>query len=253
MWGSLTLELLLWGSLTVTLRVWGSFTLELLLWGSLTVTLWVWSLFTLELLLWGSLTVTLWVWSLFTLELLLWGSLTVMLRVWSSFTLELLLWSSLTVTLRVWSSFTLELLLWGSLTVTYECEPHSHLSYYCYIMVVKTEQYVQKVRVKSHRSLLARLRGGTAPLQIETGGYIGLPVEERICRTRNTRQVEDEQHFCGGCPALEEARAPLLYLLNLHHVDTGALSDEDKFIAIMQSPDGRTAKLLYNMFLKRNS
>ena len=117
----------------------------------------------------------------------------------------------------------------------------------------KTEEYVQKVRVKSHRSLLARLRGGTAPLQIETGRYIGLPVEERICRSCNTRQAEDKQHFCVGCPALEEARAPLLHLLNLHHVDTGALSDEDKFITIMQSPDGRTAKLLYNMFLKRNS
>ena len=33
----------------------------------------------------------------------------------------------------------------------------------------KTEEYVQKVRVKSHRSLLAQLREGTAPLQIETG------------------------------------------------------------------------------------
>ena len=44
----------------------------------------------------------------------------------------------------------------------------------------KTEEYVQKVRVKPHRSLLARLRKGTAPLQIETGRYVGLPVEERI-------------------------------------------------------------------------
>ena len=72
----------------------------------------------------------------------------------------------------------------------------------------KTEEYVQKVRVKSHRSLLAQLRGGTAPLQIETGRYIGLPVEGRICRSSNTREVEDEQHFCVGCPALEEARPP---------------------------------------------
>ena len=69
----------------------------------------------------------------------------------------------------------------------------------------------------------------------------------------NTGWVEDEQHFCVECPALEEARAPLLHLLNLHHVDSGAVSDEDKFISIMQSPDSRTAKLLYNMFLKRSS
>jgi len=36
----------------------------------------------------------------------------------------------------------------------------------------ETEEYVQKVKVKSHRSLLARLRGGTALLHIETGRYV---------------------------------------------------------------------------------
>ena len=46
-------------------------------------------------------------------------------------------------------------------------------------------------------------------LQIETGRYIGLKVEERICRSCNTRQVENEQHFCVGCPALEVARAAM--------------------------------------------
>ena len=61
-----------------------------------------------------------------------------------------------------------------------------------------------------------------------TGRYIGLPVEERIC--------------------LEVARAPLLHFLNLHHMDSGAVSDKDKFITIMQNPDSRTAKLLYNVF-----
>ena len=78
-------------------------------------------------------------------------------------------------------------------------------------------------------------QGGIAPLQIETGRYISPPVEERICRSCNTGQVEDKQHFCVGCPALEEA--PLLHILNLHHVDAGALPGEDKFITIMQSPD----------------
>ena len=32
----------------------------------------------------------------------------------------------------------------------------------------------------------------------------------------------------------------------LHQVDTGALSDEEKF---MQNPDGRTAKHLYNYYV----
>ena len=48
-------------------------------------------------------------------------------------------------------------------------------------------------------------RRGIAPLQIETGRYISLLVEERICRSCNTGQVEDKQYFCVGFPALEEA------------------------------------------------
>ena len=39
----------------------------------------------------------------------------------------------------------------------------------------------------------------------------------------------------------------------LHQVGTGAFSDEEKFIVILQSPGGRTAKLLHIMFLKCNS
>ena len=60
----------------------------------------------------------------------------------------------------------------------------------------ETERYVQKTRVKAHKSLLARLRGGTAPLQIEIGRYACLPVEERTCKTalkekekEHTRQI----------------------------------------------------------------
>ena len=86
-------------------------------------------------------------------------------------------------------------------------------------------------------------------MQIETGRYIGHPIEERICRSCNTRQVEDEQDFCVGCPALKEARGPLLYLLNLHQMDTGARSDDNRFIAIMQNPDSKTTKLLYDSYV----
>jgi len=40
----------------------------------------------------------------------------------------------------------------------------------------ETKGYVQRTRVKAHTSLLAHLRGGTAPLQIEMGRYVCLPV-----------------------------------------------------------------------------
>ena len=57
------------------------------------------------------------------------------------------------------------------------------------------------VRSKAQRSVVARLRGGTAPLEIETGRYVGIPAEQRICKLCRGA-VEDEVHFCITCPAL---------------------------------------------------
>ena len=42
----------------------------------------------------------------------------------------------------------------------------------------KDEPYTSTVNILSHCSFLARLRGGTAPLAIETGRYVGVPAEE---------------------------------------------------------------------------
>ena len=42
----------------------------------------------------------------------------------------------------------------------------------------KDEPYTSTVNILSHRSFLARLRGGTVPLAIETGRYVGVPAEE---------------------------------------------------------------------------
>ena len=65
----------------------------------------------------------------------------------------------------------------------------------------ETEGYIQKTRVKAHRSLLAQLRGRTAPLQNENSRYACLPVEQRTCKICNSAIME---HFCVGCPGLKE-------------------------------------------------
>ena len=38
------------------------------------------------------------------------------------------------------------------------------------------------------RPILMMLRGGTAPFQIETGRWKGIPQEERLCSVRGTRK-----------------------------------------------------------------
>ena len=42
--------------------------------------------------------------------------------------------------------------------------------------------YIEGIRCKAQRSVVAQLRGGTAPLEIETGRYVGIPPDQRICK-----------------------------------------------------------------------
>ena len=63
--------------------------------------------------------------------------------------------------------------------------------------------------------------------------------------------VEDEQHFCVGCPSLKKARGPLLRRMEQAHPGFAMLKDDDKFVRIVQQAnlDSHIAKLLYIMFI----
>ena len=51
------------------------------------------------------------------------------------------------------------------------------------------------MREKRHRRVLMMLRGGTAPFQVETGRWKGVPQEERVRRECRTNvEVEDCNH-----------------------------------------------------------
>ena len=52
-----------------------------------------------------------------------------------------------------------------------------------------------KEQEKNHRRMLIMLRGGSAPLQIETGRWKGVPREERFCRECGMNEVEDCDHW----------------------------------------------------------
>ena len=56
------------------------------------------------------------------------------------------------------------------------------------------------VNCKRRRRVLAKLRGGTAALRIETGRWSGLKREERSCSRQCTvEEVEHEEHFLLRC------------------------------------------------------
>ena len=53
---------------------------------------------------------------------------------------------------------------------------------------------------KSHRRMLMMLRDGSAPLQIETGRWKGVPRGESLCRECGMNEVEDCDHWLLRCP-----------------------------------------------------
>ena len=68
------------------------------------------------------------------------------------------------------------------------------------------ERYINKIKNKAYRQTLSRFRLSSHQLEIETGRYVGLERDERLCRKCNTRMVEDEYHFLLICPHYNDIR-----------------------------------------------
>lgn len=75
---------------------------------------------------------------------------------------------------------------------------------------IKTEDYIRKQMERRSRSIIAKLRNGTFPINIELGRYRGIPLEERTCNVCDVGSIESEQHFLLDCPAYNEQRRNLM-------------------------------------------
>ena len=64
--------------------------------------------------------------------------------------------------------------------------------------------------MKSERRMIVKLRGGTAPLQVEMGRWQGVKREERICKECNSGEVEDVSHWLLRCPTWNSQRQSLM-------------------------------------------
>ena len=71
---------------------------------------------------------------------------------------------------------------------------------------------MQSFTPKSHRSVLAKLRCGVhvLRLRIESGRFVNLPKESRMCELCTLDEVENEKHFICNCTAFSE-RGKQLY------------------------------------------
>ena len=78
---------------------------------------------------------------------------------------------------------------------------------------------------KVHRSILAKLRGGTALFRIKAGRWRGLAREERICMLCSLGEGKHVYHWMMRCTAWTESRTLLIEKVNCM-IDVPNLTDE---------------------------
>ena len=121
----------------------------------------------------------------------------------------------------------------------------------------KTELYVSIPMPRSHRSALAKFRSGTAPLQMETGRYEGMPIQERICPLCQ-QEIETEMHCLLICNKLDDFRQPLLdYVSRICDIDIqfNDMQHIDQFKYLMSSGNAcivrKVAKTCFSLLKQR--
>ena len=68
------------------------------------------------------------------------------------------------------------------------------------------ESYTLLNLKRNERSVLAQIRCGILPIHIETGRFVNIKAEDRICTLCNANEVEDEYHFLFYCQLYEFER-----------------------------------------------
>ena len=81
------------------------------------------------------------------------------------------------------------------------------------IMECGEESRCAEIKVKSESRMILKLRGGTAPLQVEMGRWRGVKREERTCKECNSGEVEDVIHGLLRCPTWNSLRQPLMKMI----------------------------------------
>ena len=102
------------------------------------------------------------------------------------------------------------------------------------------------VNCKSQRRILAKLRGGTAALRMETGRWGGLKREERLCKQCRLEEVEDEEHFLLRCEGWTQEREVMTEYVEMQ---VGATDDRKVALILDQACcDGRVGRAVEKMW-----
>ena len=83
------------------------------------------------------------------------------------------------------------------------------------------------------RSLIAKLRCGILPLEIETGRWRSKPEHERLCKDCNNGEIENENHFLFRCTTYTEERQRLINNIMQYDCNFINLSAAEKLKLLM--------------------
>ena len=110
--------------------------------------------------------------------------------------------------------------------------------------------YVLHTMSMSQRSALAKIRNGTFPINIETGRYRALPLDQRLCPVCDNGQVETEAHFLLHCDHYDELRKNFLQKLqSVSHINVGKLSQNEQLEYILNN-DNATVSRITTCYIK---
>ena len=116
-----------------------------------------------------------------------------------------------------------------------------------------SENYLYVCRNKRQRSLLAQFRLGILPLFVETGRYINVPLEDRICKLCSCNEIEDECHFLIFCPLYSDFRN-ILYENACSDIDNfESYNGVNKFVVLMQKCQKAVSQFVTKAYQKRSS
>ena len=85
-------------------------------------------------------------------------------------------------------------------------------------MDYKTEEYVKAILPKQERLFLAQLCCGVLPLRVETGRFLGLNPEKRICQVWDSGKIEDKKCFILECNQYTNLRQSLYRQINTQYL-----------------------------------
>ena len=113
--------------------------------------------------------------------------------------------------------------------------------------------YVTLNLTPSERSFLAQIRSGTLPLEIETGRFRNIRVEDRLCKLCDLNVTEDETHFIFECPFYSDYREVFFaHVLDVQN-NYVYLCYEDQLSVLFSTFPRKFAKFISISFRKRKN